>query len=108
MAELPFALIHQEDAAAAIVRAVTVAPDAAVNVAAPGAVTPYQAVRLGGGVPVPVDRAGVDRGPGHLGSSWVRRSPITSSSCCGGAGWPTGVRFPICWIGSRPGRRSRS
>lgn len=54
MAELPFALIHQEDAAAAIVRAVTVAPDAVVNVAAPGAVTPYQAVRLGGGVPVPV------------------------------------------------------
>lgn len=60
MAELPFALIHQEDAAAAIVRAVTVAPDAAVNVAAPGAVTPYQAVRLGGGVPVPVV------GPGWL------------------------------------------
>ncbi len=54
MAELPFSLIHQEDAATAIVRAVSGAPDAAVNVVASGAVTPYQAVRLGGGLPVPV------------------------------------------------------
>ncbi|MFA9565456.1 MAG: NAD-dependent epimerase/dehydratase family protein [Acidimicrobiales bacterium] len=67
MAELPFALIHQEDAAAAIVRAVTVAPDAAVNVAAPGAVTPYQAVRLGGGVPVPV-----------VGPAWVVARAISA------------------------------
>jgi UDP-glucose 4-epimerase len=48
-----FCVLHQEDAAAAIVAAVTRRPDGPVNVVGSGAVSALEAVRLGGGVPVP-------------------------------------------------------
>jgi UDP-glucose 4-epimerase len=53
-ADPTFCLLHQTDAADAIVAAVAVAPDGPVNVVGPGAVTALQAARLGGRVPVPV------------------------------------------------------
>lgn len=53
LADPPFSLLHQEDAAAAAVRALASGIDATVNVVGPGAVTPFQAVRLGGRLPVP-------------------------------------------------------
>ncbi|QYG91622.1 NAD-dependent epimerase/dehydratase family protein [Iamia sp. SCSIO 61187] len=49
----PFSLLHQEDAAAAVVRALAAGIDGTVNVVGPGAVTPFQAVRLGGRIPLP-------------------------------------------------------
>jgi UDP-glucose 4-epimerase len=54
LSDLPFALLHQEDAASAIVAAIDHGPDGPVNVVAPGAVTASQAVRLGGRIPLPV------------------------------------------------------
>jgi len=48
-----FCVLHPEDAAAAVVAAVGRRPDGPVNVVGSGAVTPLEAVRLGGGVPVP-------------------------------------------------------
>lgn len=52
--DLPFSLLHQEDAAAAIVAAVFARHDGPVNVVGGGAVTASQAARLGGRVPLPV------------------------------------------------------
>jgi UDP-glucose 4-epimerase len=52
-ADPPFSLLHQEDAAAATVRALDAGVDGTVNVVGPGAVTPFQAVRLGGRIPLP-------------------------------------------------------
>lgn len=52
--ELPFSLLHQEDAALALVAAATCRFDGALNVVGPGAVTATQAVRCGGRIPVPV------------------------------------------------------
>ncbi len=54
LAELPFSLLHQEDAAAAFVSAAWVRHDGPLIVAGPGAVTASQAVRLGGRIPIPV------------------------------------------------------
>jgi UDP-glucose 4-epimerase len=54
MAGLPFSLLHQDDAAAAVVRALEVGHDGPVNVVGPGAVVAWQAARLGGRVPVPI------------------------------------------------------
>jgi len=48
-----FSVLHQEDAAAAVVAAVSRRPDGPVNVVGRGAVSAMEAVRLGGGVPVP-------------------------------------------------------
>jgi len=50
----PFCLVHQEDAARAMVEALVRGHDGPLNVVAPGATSPWQAVRLGGRVPVPV------------------------------------------------------
>lgn len=58
LADPPFSLLHQDDAAAAVVRALAGGIDLTVNVVGPGAVTPTQAVRLGGRVPVPTLGAG--------------------------------------------------
>lgn len=52
--ELPFCLLHQEDAAQALIAAAHVRHDGPLNVVGPGAVTASQAVRRGGRVPVPV------------------------------------------------------
>ncbi len=50
----PFSLLHPEDACRATVAALVRGVDGPVNVVGPGAVTPWQAVRLGGRVPIPV------------------------------------------------------
>ena len=55
----PFSVLHQEDAAAAIVAAVQRPHDGPLNVVGPGAVTARQAARLGGRLPIPL-----------LGPSW--------------------------------------
>lgn len=54
MAGLPFSLLHQDDAAAAVVRSLEVSHDGPLNVVGGGAVNAWQAVRLGGRVPVPI------------------------------------------------------
>ena len=48
-----FCVVHPDDAAAALVAAVHRRPVGPVNVVGRGMVTPVEAVRLGGGVPVP-------------------------------------------------------
>lgn len=53
-ADPAFSLLHQEDAARAMVEALCAGYDGPLNVVGPGAATPWQAVRLGGRVPVPV------------------------------------------------------
>lgn len=50
----PFSVLHQEDAAGALVAALHRRHDGPVNVVGPGAVTARQAARLGGRVPVPL------------------------------------------------------
>jgi nucleoside-diphosphate-sugar epimerase len=62
MAGLPFSLLHQDDAATAIVAALDRGFDGPINVVGAGAVNGWQAARLGGRVPVPV------AGPGWLGA----------------------------------------
>lgn len=54
LAELPFSLLHQEDASSAFVAAAALDHDGPLNVVGPGAVTATQAVRMGGRVPIPV------------------------------------------------------
>jgi len=60
VSDLPFSLLHEHDAAAAFGRALECGFDGAVNVVAPGAVTPIQAARLGGRAILPA-----------LGPSWL-------------------------------------
>jgi UDP-glucose 4-epimerase len=57
---LPFCLLHQEDAAAAVMAALHARHHGPVNVVAEGAVTAFQAARIGGRIPAPVV------GPGWL------------------------------------------
>ncbi len=54
LSELPFCLVHQEDAAHAIVAAARLGHDGPLNVVGPGAVTGSQAALMGGRVPLPV------------------------------------------------------
>jgi UDP-glucose 4-epimerase len=54
VSDLPFSLVHLDDAAAAIVAALTTGYDGPLNVVGSGAVTPFQAARVGGRVPLPV------------------------------------------------------
>jgi UDP-glucose 4-epimerase len=54
ISDLPFSLVNQEDAAAAVVAALTAGWDGPLNVVAPGAVTASQACRLGGRIPLPI------------------------------------------------------
>jgi len=49
-----FCVLHQWDAARAMVEALSRGHDGPLNVVAPGAATPWQVVRLGGRVPLPV------------------------------------------------------
>lgn len=60
ISELPFSLLHQEDAAHALVTAATTRYDGPLNVVGPGAVTAMQAVLMGRRIPLPVF------GPGWL------------------------------------------
>ncbi|MCZ7528149.1 MAG: NAD-dependent epimerase/dehydratase family protein [Acidimicrobiia bacterium] len=50
----PFSLLHQDDAARAMVDALGRGHHGPLNVVGPGAASPWQVVRLGGRVPVPV------------------------------------------------------
>lgn len=54
VADAPFALVHTEDAARAVVRAVRTRVDAPVNVGGRGVVSSFQAIRMGERIPVPV------------------------------------------------------
>lgn len=54
LGDLPFSVLHQEDATLAIVRALRIGYDGPVNVVSPGAVTASQAVLMGGRIPLPV------------------------------------------------------
>ena len=65
LADLPFSLVQQEDAAAAIVAAVWRGLDGPVNVAGSGAVTPRQAARMGGRAIFPA------LGPAWVGARWL-------------------------------------
>jgi UDP-glucose 4-epimerase len=53
-ADPPFSLLHPDDAAEAMVNAIERRYDGPLNVVGPGAATPWQAVQLGGRLPVPV------------------------------------------------------
>jgi UDP-glucose 4-epimerase len=60
LADPPFALLHQEDGAAALVAAAEARHDGPVNVVGTGGVSAFQAARLGDRIPFPVS------GPGWL------------------------------------------
>lgn len=54
LADPPFCMLHGEDAARALATVAAGDRGGVLNVAAPGAATPWQAVRLGGRIPLPV------------------------------------------------------
>ena len=54
VANPPFVVVHQHDAAEAFVRAAKVRLDEPLNIVAPGAITAYQAIRRGHRIPVPI------------------------------------------------------
>ncbi len=54
VADPPFSLLHPDDASVAMVNAIEYRANGPCNVVGPGAATPWQAVRLGGRVPLPV------------------------------------------------------
>lgn len=54
LADPPFSLLHQTDAADAVLAAIAGGPDAPVNVVGDGATTPAQAARIGGRVALPI------------------------------------------------------
>jgi len=54
LVEMPFSLLHQEDAAHAVIAAARAGYDGPLNVVGPGAVTASQAVRMGRRIPLPV------------------------------------------------------
>jgi len=54
LADPAFQLLHQEDAALGLVEALLRGIDGPLNVVAPGAASVWQAVRLGGRIPIPV------------------------------------------------------
>lgn len=54
VANPPFAVIHQHDAAEAFVRAAKVRLGEPLNIVAPGAITAYQAIRRGHRIPIPL------------------------------------------------------
>ena len=60
LADPPFQLLHTDDAATAMLEAIVRGAEGAYNVVGPGAASPWQAVRLGNRIPVPV------LGPGWL------------------------------------------
>lgn len=53
-ADPPFSLLGQDNAAQAMVEALVRGHDGPLNVVGPGAASPWQAVRLGGRIPIPV------------------------------------------------------
>ncbi len=89
--ELPFCLLHQEDAAQALVAAAHVRHDGPLNVVGPGAVTASQAVLMGRRMPVPVF------GPGWWAARGGRRA----------AGRAAAAAHPRAAGARRRGRRRR-
>ncbi len=86
LADPAFSVIDDQDAATAVVAAAARRFDGPVNVVSPGAVTASQAVRIGGRVALPADRARVAHRPPRHQRASARRSPSTStSSSTGGA-----------------------
>lgn len=65
LADPPFAVVHQNDAAAAFVAAARTQLDEPVNIVGPGAITALQAIRRGGRIPVPI-----------FGPEWVLASSL--------------------------------
>ena len=65
LADPPFAVLHQNDAAAAFVAAARAQLDEPLNIVAPGAITALQAIRRGGRIPIPI-----------LGPEWVLASSL--------------------------------
>ncbi|HSO96654.1 MAG TPA: NAD-dependent epimerase/dehydratase family protein [Acidimicrobiia bacterium] len=60
LADPAFSLLHQDDAARAMVEMLVRGLDGPLNVVGPGATSPWQAVRLGGRIPIPVLGVGWD------------------------------------------------
>jgi UDP-glucose 4-epimerase len=54
LADPPFSLLHQDDAARAMVEVLVRGVEGPLNVVGPGAASPWQATRLGSRIPVPV------------------------------------------------------
>jgi len=54
LSDPPFSLVHPDDAARAAVEALCRGYDGPLNVVGPGAASPWQVVRLGGRIPVPM------------------------------------------------------
>jgi UDP-glucose 4-epimerase len=54
LADPPFSLLQQDDAARAMVAALVRSVDGPLNVVGPGAASPWQVVRLGNRIPIPV------------------------------------------------------
>ncbi len=64
LADPPFSLLDRDDAARAMVEALLRSYDGPLNIVGPGATSPWQAVRFGGRLPLPVD---------GFGWRWARR-----------------------------------
>jgi UDP-glucose 4-epimerase len=105
LADPPFSLLHQEDAAAAVVNAARRGPGGPVNIVGPGAVTAAQAARMGGRIPVPItgplwavarrltEMAGAPV-PEHVHELLVRGRTADGSAAAGALGVAAGVRTP--------------
>ena len=95
--DLPFSLLHHDDAGAVVVAAARAGLDGPLNVVGPGAVTPVQAALLGGRVPLPiVGRHGCS--PASRPRSSAHRCPTTSTSCWCGAAAPTAAGAPLLGV----------
>jgi UDP-glucose 4-epimerase len=93
LADPAFVLLHQDDAARAMVEALRRDVDGPVNVVGEGAASPWQAVRLGNRVPVPV-----------LGPGWRAASAVAELA---GAPVPPHVLELMCKGRAGDGSRAR-
>jgi UDP-glucose 4-epimerase len=93
LADPAFVLLHQEDAARAMVEAVLRDVDGPVNVVGRGAASPWQAVRLGGRIPIPV-----------LGPGWAAARRVAELA---GAPVPPHVLELMCKGRAGDGSRAR-
>ncbi|MFN8017100.1 MAG: NAD-dependent epimerase/dehydratase family protein [Acidimicrobiales bacterium] len=94
VSELPFSLLHQEDAAHAVVTAMGVGHDGPLNVVGAGAVTGSQAALMGRRIPVPV-----------MGPGWWAASAAASLQ---GAPLPPHVREVLVRGGVADGALARA
>lgn len=94
LSELPFSLLHQEDACRAMVAAARAGYDGPLNVVGAGAVTATQAVLMGRRIPVPV-----------FGPGWIAASALAELQ---GAPLPAHSRELLVRGGTADGSRARS